>query len=260
MSGFSGVGSFLTTAATWWGPGGLLLHLRDHVIYTAVIVALATLIALPVGLAIGHTGRGVLLIAGVANGLRAVPTLGLAVLMYVVLSPVLPVNHRQVLFLPRGAVPGFVTVLIVLIVLAIPAILTNTYAGIQAVDPAVRDAAYGMGMRGGQVLRSVELPIALPLIVSGLRSATLQVIATVTVAAYLPMLSGLGRIIVDGTQQNLSVGYPKMIGAGLLIAALALVADLALNAVQRLVSVPRTSRPSRGRLETARSAITQGES
>jgi osmoprotectant transport system permease protein len=247
--GFNGVGAFLTTGDNWWGPDGLLLHLRDHVIYTVIIVALAALIALPAGLAVGHTGRGVLAIVGVANGLRAVPTLGLVVLMYVLLARHLPVNRHQILFLSRGAIPAFIPVVIVLIVLAIPPLLTNTYAGIQAVDPAVRDAAYGMGMKGGQVLRSVEVPIALPLIISGLRSATLQVIATVTVAAYLPLLSGLGRFIADGAQESPSVGYPQMLGAGVLVAVLAVVVDAALNVVQRMATVPAVSHTTKVPLE-----------
>ncbi len=106
------------------------------------------IIALPIGLVVGHTGRGVVAIVGVANALRAVPTLGLAVLLYVWLAPKIPINRHPILFLARGAVPSFVVVVIGLVVLAIPPILTNTYAGIQAVDPAVRDAARGMGMRG----------------------------------------------------------------------------------------------------------------
>jgi osmoprotectant transport system permease protein len=240
-TGFTGVGKYLTTAANWWGSDGLLLHTRDHLIYTAIVMVLAALIALPIGLAVGHTGRGVFFVVGIANSLRAIPTLGLAVLVYVWLSPKIPVNKHQILFLSRGAVPAFIPIVIALILLAIPPILTNTYAGIQAVDPDARDAARGMGMRGGQVLWRVELPCALPLIMSGLRSATLQVIATVTVAAYLPLLGGLGRLIADGAQQNLAQGYPQMVGAGVLVAALAVLVDSLLTFVQRLVVSPGVS-------------------
>ena len=237
---FGGVGKFLTTASNWWGVDGLIEHIRDHLIYSAIIVALAVIIALPIGLLVGHTGRGVVAIVGVANALRAVPTLGLAVLLYVWLGPKIPVNHHKVLFLARGGVPTFTVVVIGLVVLAIPPILTNSYAGIQAVDPAARDAARGMGMTGWQVLRRVELPCALPLIMSGLRSATLQVIATVTVAAYLAGLGGLGRYIIDGSQQGVS-GDPAMLSAVLLLAVLAFVVDALLNVVQRLIVSPGVS-------------------
>jgi len=240
-SEFDGVGKYLTTSSNWWGPDGLAVHIRDHLIYTAIIVFIAALIALPIGLLVGHTGRGVVLVAGLANSLRAVPTFGMLVLVYVWLSPKIPVNHHDILFLPRGAVPAFLPVVIVLILLAVPPILTNTYAGIQAVDPATRDAARGMGMRGSQVLRLVELPNALPLIMSGLRSATLQVIATVTIAAYLPLLGGLGRFIADGAQQNPDEGNPPMFAAAILLAVLALLADGLLNLVQRLIVSPGVS-------------------
>jgi osmoprotectant transport system permease protein len=136
-----------------------------------------------------------------------------------------------------------VPVEIVLLILAIPPILTNTYAGVQNVDPAVRDAATGMGMTGGQVLRKVELPIALPLIMSGFRSAVLQVIATATIAAFLPFLGGLGYLIFNGLPQinDPNVGYPAMLGAGIVVAVLAVVADLLLLGVQRLLVSPGVS-------------------
>jgi len=123
------------------------------------------------------------------------------------------------------------------VLLAIPPVLTNTYAGVQAVDPAAVDAARGMGMRGGQVVRQVEFPCALPLIMSGIRSATLQVIATATVAAYVPFLGGLGRFIIDGAAQltDPTAGYPAMVGAGVVVALLAVLVDAVLALVQRLV-------------------------
>lgn len=242
-SGFGGVPTWFSKSENWWGPNGLVLHIRDHLIYSAIILVIATLIALPLGLLIGHTGRGVIFVAGIANGLRAVPTLGLVVLLYVLLSPRIPVNHDPFLFLPKGTIPVFIPVVIVLVLLAIPSILTNSYAGVQAVDPAVRDAARGMGMTGWQVLRQVEFPCALPLIMSGLRSATLQVIATVTVAAYLPLLGGLGRYITDGEQalNDPEYGYPAMVAAGIVVAVLAVLVDGLLNAVQRVVVSPGVS-------------------
>jgi osmoprotectant transport system permease protein len=234
----SQVSVWLNDPANWTGPNGLLYHLRQHVIYTVVAVLIALLVALPIGLLVGHTGRGAFLVGGLANGLRAVPSLGLVVLLVVWLSPKIHlfqsvpgvVSHR-------GALPYLIPVEIVLVLLAIPPILTNTYAGVQNVDPSVRDAARGMGMTGSQVVRRVELPCALPLIMSGLRSAVLQVIATATIAAYAPFLGGLGSFIVNGAQvindpQN---GYPAMVGAGIVVAALALVAEVSLIVVQRYV-------------------------
>ncbi len=240
---FGRVGIWLNDPANWTGPNGLLVHLREHIYYTLIAVIIATLIALPIGLLVGHTGRGVVLVAGAANGLRAVPTLGFVVLLVVWLSPEIHSNVTIPGLVPRGGFPYIVPIIIVLVLLAIPPILTSTYAGVQGVEPAVRDAAAGMGMTGAQVVRRVELPIALPLILSGVRSATLQVIATATVAAYVPFLGGLGRLIVDGVDviNDPHSGYPAMVSAGVVVAALAVAADLLLIGVQRLVVSPGVS-------------------
>jgi osmoprotectant transport system permease protein len=237
LPGLGRVPIWLNDPQNWWGPDGLLIRIREHLVYTGIAVLLAMLIALPLGLLIGHTGRGVVLVAGLANGLRAVPTLGFVILLVVWLSPKIHFVQQVPGLIPRGGLPYVVPIEIVLTLLAIPPILTNTYAGVQAVDPAVRDAARGMGMRGNQIVRKVEFPNALPLIMSGIRSATLQVIATATVAAYVPFLGGLGRFIIDGDSQlnNLQYGYPAMVSAGIVVALLAVVVDAVLNLVQRLV-------------------------
>lgn len=219
---------WLNDPENWRGPDGVLSYLRQHIYYSLAAVLIALAIALPLGLIIGHTGRGVVLVAGSANALRAIPTFGLLILLVVWLSPKITAG---------GALPYLVPTEIVLILLAIPPILTNTYAGVQNVDPAARDAARGMGMTGSQVVRKVEFPNSLPLILSGLRSATLQVIATATVAAYLPLLGGLGRLLIDGLT-NLNdpqLGYPKMVAGAILVALLAVAADLLLVGLQRLV-------------------------
>lgn len=250
--GFGKVPGWLTTADHWWGDNGLLNSLRQHVTYTLIAVVVAGLIALPIGLIVGHTGRGVFAVVGVANAIRAVPAFGLLLLLFVELTP--HIHHTQAVagLVGRGGLPNLVAVLIVLIVLAIPPILTNTYAGVQNVDPAVRDAARGMGMTGGEVLRRVELPIALPLIFSGFRSAVLQVIATATIAAFLPFLGGLGFIIFNGLQNfnDPESGYPAMIGAAIVVALLAVVADLFLLGMQKLVVSPGVS--GRFRVEASR--------
>jgi osmoprotectant transport system permease protein len=236
LPGLGSVGTWLNDPDNWLkSPNNLLIHIREHVIYTVVAVVIALLIALPIGLLVGHTGRGVVLVAGLANSLRAIPSLGLVVLLIVGISPKIHWTQAVPGVLDRGQLPYFIPIEIILILLAIPPILVNTYAGVQNVDPAARDAAKGMGMTGFQVVRRVEFPCALPLILSGLRSGVLQVIATATVAAYAPLLGGLGRLIVDGDSQlnNKSVGYPAMVGAGIVVAALALVADILLVIVQR---------------------------
>ncbi|HEU5267256.1 MAG TPA: ABC transporter permease [Jatrophihabitans sp.] len=243
LPGLDRVPIWLNDPANWWGPNGLLARIREHLLYTVLIVAIAMLIALPLGLLIGHTGRGVVVVVGLANGLRAVPTLGLVILLATWLSPKIHLTGAIPGFIDQGGLPYFIPVVIVLVLLALPPILTSTYAGVQNVDPAARDAARGMGMTGWQVVRGVEVPCALPLILSGIRSATLQVIATVTVAAYLPFLGGLGRFITDGVQQltNLQSGYPAMVSAGIVIAVLAVLVDGVLSLVQRFVVSPGVS-------------------
>jgi osmoprotectant transport system permease protein len=243
LPGVGLVPGWLTTGAHWWGEHGLLVSLREHVVYTVAAVLVATLIALPIGLLIGHTGRGVFLVVGLANAVRAVPAFGLLLLLAVTVTPKIHYQSGLSWLVAPGGVPYVVPVEIVLIILAIPPILTSAYSGVQNVDPAVRDAASGMGMRGGQVLRQVEFPIALPLILSGVRSATLQVIATATIAAFLPFLGGLGYLIFNGLPQitNPDVGYPAMLGAALVVALLAVTAELLLIGVQRLVVSPGVS-------------------
>ena len=218
-----------------WRATGFELGIGDqvynHVLYSSYALIIALVIGLPLGLAIGHTGRATWLISA-ANAVRALPTVGVLVLLVVIIAP-----H----FYGRTSTGYLLPTEIVLVLLAIPPILSNTYAGVQNVDAAARDAAYGMGMTSPQVLRRVELPIALPLIFSGFRSATLQVIATATIASYVT-LEGLGRYIYDGLAQQ---DYPQMISGGLLVALLALTADLVLSLVQRLVVSPGITGKSR---------------
>ena len=221
---------------------GILGQLGAHLGYTLIAMAVALVIALPLGLWIGHTGKATWLIT-VANAVRALPTVGVLVLLVVIIAP-----H----FYGRTNSGYLIPTEIVLVLLAVPPILSNTFAGVQNVSPAVRDAAFGMGMTGPQVLTRVELPNALPLIFSGVRSATLQVIATATIASYVT-LGGLGRFIYDGLAQK---DYPQMISGGLLVAALALVADLLLALVQRYtVSRGVTGRTGRQKGADSRSAV-----
>jgi osmoprotectant transport system permease protein len=214
--------SFLTTSANWSGPDGVPTRLAEHAKYSLIALVIASLIALPLGLVIGHTGRGTALVSGIANSLRALPTIGLLIFFVVLVSP-----HVH----GKGDAAYLIPTEIVLVLLAVPSILSNTYAGVQNVDPAVRDAAMGMGMTGVQVLFKVELPCALQLIISGVRSATLQVVATATIAAYVS-LGGFGRFVFDGLSQE---DYPQMASGALLVAVLAVLADLGLALIQRAV-------------------------
>jgi osmoprotectant transport system permease protein len=219
---------------TTYAQVGIPQEILEHLEYSAIALGIALVLALPAGLIIGHTGRGTAVVSAL-NGLRALPSLGLLVLFYVLLAPHFHGRSNAVFLIPTE---------IVLVLLAVPPILANTFAGVQNVDPAVRDAAVGMGMTGRQTLLRVELPNALPLIFSGFRSATLQVIATATVAAYVG-LGGLGRFVYDGLASH---NFAEVTGGAILVALLALAADLTLALVQRYTVSPGVSgRVGRGR-------------
>ncbi len=195
---------YLLTADNWTGPAGLGARTLEHLEYTVVAVGASALIAVPLGLVIGHTGRGTVLVVGAVNGLRSLPTLGVLLL--------------GVLLCGLGLGPP----LFALILLRVPALPAGTYAGVAGVDPAVVDAARAMGMTESQDQRQrVEVPDALPLILGGARNATLQVVATATVAAYAS-LGGLGRHLIDGIKER--EFHLALVGA-LLVAALALLLD-----------------------------------
>ena len=235
LPGLDRVWVWFNDPANWVGPSGLVAHIREHVAYSLVIVLAAMLVGVPFGLLIGHTGRGVFAAAGAANALRAIPSLGLLILLILELSPHIHQTAGFTDLVSPGSIPYLVPAAIVLLVLAIPPILAATYAGVASIDPAIRDAARGAGMTALQTTLKVELPCALPLVISGVRSATLQVIASLAVAAYAPLVGGLGRLIVDG-DQNLTdnrYGYPAIVAAGITVACLALIADLLLQLVQR---------------------------
>jgi osmoprotectant transport system permease protein len=213
MDALTGTIEWLTTADNWWGPAGILQRIWEHLQYSLLAVGLAVLIALPAGLVIGHTGRaepGAFALSGAA---RAIPTLGLLVLL-----------GR---WYPVQAWP----VIIVLAVLAIPPVLANTTAGIGGVDPAARDAAQGMGMTPLQVLTRVEVPLAAPLILAGIRSALLQVFATATIAAFAG-LGGLGRFIIDGFAVS---DDARVYGGSIVVAVLALLGEGLFALAQRSV-------------------------
>jgi osmoprotectant transport system permease protein len=212
MNNFGNAFAWLFEPAQWSGSTGIPTRILEHLGYTALAVLLGLVIALPIGAIIGHTGKAGVLV-GAVNGLRAIPELGLLILL--------------VLLMGIGLVP----VTVALVILAIPPILAGTYSGIRNVDPSVVDAARGMGMKEGRILWSVELPNALPLILGGLRAATLQVLATATIAAYVS-LGGLGRYVIDGLYIR---DFAQALGGTYVIAVLALVVEGLLVLLQWLV-------------------------
>lgn len=215
-----GIVDWFSDSANWSGADGVPARLSEHLGYSFLSVAIAMVIALPLGLYIGHTGRGASFVVGSVNTVRALPTVGLLYLVVLGLQAHLP-----------AGIAYLGPTVVVLVVLGVPPILSNTYAGVDGVDPAVRDAAYGMGMTERQVLWRVELPNALPLIFSGLRSAVLQVIATATIGAYVS-LGGFGYFIREGQQTG---NYNEMASGAICVAVLAVLCDLILAALQRLV-------------------------
>ena len=208
--------SYLFDAANWSGSQGIPQRLVEHLGYTALTMIIALAIGVPLGAWIGHTGRGGFLAVGLANGLRALPTLGLLILLVTLMGL------------------GLTGPLIALVILAVPPILAGTYAGVRNVDSSIVDAARGMGMRGREILFQVELPNALPLIIGGVRSSVLQVISTATIAAYVA-LGGLGRFIIDGLAVR---DFPQMVAGSILVALLAIIADLLLAGLQKLLVSP----------------------
>jgi osmoprotectant transport system permease protein len=220
--------AFLLDPDNWgWASDDIPMRLWEHIEYTLITVSISAAIALPIGMLIGHTNRGAFLAINIGNAGRSLPTFGLLALMVTMVGT------------------GLLPVLVALVVLAIPPILASTYAGIRSVDRSAVDAAVGMGMRPTQVLFRVEVPMALPLISSGVRSALLQVCATATVAAYVG-LGGLGRYLVDGLSVN---EYDQVFAGALMVAALAIFFDLVGAGVERLIVSPgiraTTSRSTR---------------
>ena len=227
--------AWLTDGTHWQGYDGIWQRTWEHVWYSAVALAVAAAIAIPLGLWVGHTGRGRFLAVNLSGALRAVPSLGLLFVSLMLLGPRL-----------GGEAGTLVPSELILVVLAVPPILAGSYAGVEQVDAPARDAARGMGMRGHEVLLKVELPCAMPLIASGLRSAALQVVATATLAAAVG-LGGLGRFLLDGLAVR---DYAQMAGGAILVAVLALLVDFVAATLQRVLVSPGLTRKT-GRRDNA---------
>ncbi|BDZ48538.1 ABC transporter permease [Frondihabitans sucicola] len=207
-------------------------RLGEHLLYTFVSVAIAALIALPLGFYIGHTGRGRQFVIGFSGSMRALPTLGLLGTLFVVIGMTVPFTQT-----------AFIASIIAFVVLAIPSILAGAYAGVESVDPQTVDAARAVGMTELQILLKVEVPLSLPLIIGGIRASVLQVIATVVIASYIS-LGGLGAIISTGISLN---DNNLILGGALLVTALALAIDGLFALAQRLTRRAGTGQTRRRR-------------
>jgi osmoprotectant transport system permease protein len=205
---------WFTTGANWTGAAGVLHRSWEHVWISGVSVVLALAIALPIGLILGHLGRGGFFAVNVSNVGRAIPSFGLLVLAVEVFG--------------IGSTPAYVA----LVALAVPPIVTNTYVGIREVDRDVREAARGMGMSGSQMLARIEAPVAMPLIMAGVRTAAVQVVATATLAAVVGS-GGLGHFITFGLATR---DHVTTFAGALLVALLAVATELGLGLLERGVT------------------------
>lgn len=225
MEVFADAWRWLTDPAHWRGPEGVSTRLVEHLWLTGASVVIACIIAIPVALWLGHVGRGGNFAINVSNIGRAVPTF--AILVLLVMSPL-------------GL--SVWSTIIALILFAIPPVLTNTYVGMREVDRDAVEAARGMGMGGLQLLRKVEFPLAVPLMMNGVRLAAVQVVATATIAA-LVAGGGLGRIITAGYGRQ---DLPQVVAGAILVAIVALVVELLMEWLRRVLDPVRRAR-KRGR-------------
>ncbi|MFC0266752.1 ABC transporter permease [Kushneria aurantia] len=221
----AGVIRWFGDPAHWSGAGSIPAHTLKHVFYMLISTVIGALIALPIGIGLGHSGRGGLLAINITNIGRAVPSFGVIIFVFLLVGY------------------GLVPVIVALVALAIPPMVTNSYVGMREVDPAVRQASKALGMTGWQRLTRVELPIAMPLIMAGVRTSAVQVMSTATLAAYVG-LGGLGRYLIDGLQLR---DMAQVLVGAILVALLAIVTELLLALLQRLV----TARGLRGRQGSA---------
>ncbi|MFJ6700140.1 ABC transporter permease [Streptomyces sp. NPDC091272] len=214
MNTLTAAWDWLSDAAHWNGDGGIWDRLGEHLFLTVVCLLLSCLIALPVALVLGHLGKGGALAVNISNVGRAVPTFAVLVLL---------------LLTPLGTMGEWPTI-IALVLFAVPPLLTNAYVGMRGVDQDTVRAAKGMGMTGRQLLCQVELPLALPLIMTGVRIAAVQLVATATLAA-LAGGGGLGRIITAGF--NLA-STPQVVAGAVLVAVFALLVEGLFEVAQRM--------------------------
>jgi osmoprotectant transport system permease protein len=223
MGIFTEILGWLADPAHWSGPNGIPARLLEHIAISGISLAIALLIGLPVGIWIGHTGRASTQVINLANLGRAMPSIA-------IIGIVLPITAA---FDPELGFKVYPTI-IAMVALAIPPILVTAYTGVAGVDRDLIEAGRGMGMRDGGILRRVELPVAIPVIVVGARSAGVQVVATATLGAIFGF-GGLGRYLVDGYAQN---DDAQIFAGVVLVAGLAILTEIAFAPVQRLLTSP----------------------
>jgi osmoprotectant transport system permease protein len=221
-----GVVAWLTDPANWSGPDGIPTRFGEHVALSGISLAVGLAIALPLGLAIGHTRRWAGAVVAITNVGRAVPSVGILGIAFVLTLPLVAALDLRNIGTPAA--------LIALIALAIPPIVVNAYVGVRDADPDVVEAARGMGMSERQVLGRVEIPLGQSVILAGVRTASIQVIATATLGAILST-GGLGRYIVDGFAQR---DYPQMVSGALLVMVLVLASEAIFAVLQRRTMPP----------------------
>jgi osmoprotectant transport system permease protein len=215
----AGIFEWFLSPSNWSGGGGIPHRTIEHLQISILALILASIVGFPAGLFIGHTGLGAFVVTSVANVGRAIPS-------FAVVGLAVPFSLRM------GLGMGFWPTLLALFLLGIPPILTNTYVGVRNIETDTLEAARGMGMSGWEVLRNIELPLASPLIVVGLRVAMVQIIATATLAA-LVAGGGLGRFIIHGFAIR---DFVEVTGGALLVAILAIAVELAFGVVEKIVT------------------------
>jgi osmoprotectant transport system permease protein len=223
--------AWLTDPVNWSGAAGIPTRLTEHLLVSLSALAIAIAIALPIGLLIGHTKRGAALAINLANIGRALPTLA----VITIVLPVTTALDPQLGF-------KFYPTMIALVILGIPPILVNTYVGISGVDAELVESARGMGLREGQILRRVEIPVALPILAGGIRSAATQIVATATLGAIFGG-GGLGRYLVEGIAQ---FDDGMIFGSVTLVAILCLATEVVFALIQRWVTSPGLVPPKAG--------------
>ena len=227
MDFLADVVAWFADPVNWSGSDGVPSRLVEHLALSAIPLVFAIAIALPLGAWIGHTGRAANLVINVANIGRAIPSLAILAVAAMVLNvPLVGLGLRSI--------SAEVATIIAMTALAVPPILTNTYVGISEVDRDLVDAGRGMGMRASQILRQVEVPVGLPIILGGIRTAAVQVVATATLGAVFAT-GGFGRYIIDGIAQRRN---DEVFAGALLVALLSIATELAFAAIQRRAVSP----------------------
>ena len=217
--------AWFTDGSNWSGEDGMPHRLWEHTVMCILSLVSAAAVALPIGMLIGHTGRGGALAINIANLGRAIPSFAIIVLAAQYLEEI-------------GAKPAYIA----LVALAIPPMVTNTLTAIEGVDPEVKESALGMGLTGRQVLARVEVPMGMPLIMAGVRTSGVQIVATATLAALVGW-GGLGRYIIDGLATR---DFVEVFAGAFAVAVMSIVAEVGLGALQARL-VPKGLRLERGR-------------